>query len=142
MDYIEREAPEKPKIPHYYGDTVRKLFIVGGILMLVTLPIFYEDIPIPFIVSVFAILVVALLAGLTNPRQAWVSVLDLIVSVLAFIMLEYVAIFAGAYDGVSQSGFFLTTQALAIIFFIAVYYSAKTLRGMYRRDAASQTSEQ
>ena len=142
MDYIEREAPQKPHTPHYYGDIVRKLFIAGGVLMLVTLPIFYKDIPIPFTLSVFAILAIVLLAGLTNPRQTWVTVLDLIVSAFAFMSFEYVAIFEGTYSGAFQSGFFWITQALAVIFFIAVYFSAKTLRGMYRRDAVSQAPEQ
>ena len=124
MDFIvDRETKNLPK-SHYYGDTVRRLLIAGGTIMIVTLPFFGELIPVPLVVSILAIVVVGVVSGLINPRQKWTSTLYFSISIIA----------ANTYasDGeYFRSLFFWTNQTLAIIFFIATYYGVKTLRGFY-----------
>lgn len=57
------------QIPHYYGDVVRTLFLMGGVVILLSLP-FYSDL-IPFSTSMSAVLVVLLAFGaaIINPRH-------------------------------------------------------------------------
>ncbi len=67
-------------MPHYYGDGVRKLFIAGAVVMLVTLPSLQSLISLPVMVSLFVILIIGIAAGLTNPRHVWAAFLNAIIA--------------------------------------------------------------
>ncbi len=115
-------------LAHYYGDTVRVLFLIAGVIMLATLPIVQQNIPAPSLVSVAFIIIVALAAGLTSPRHGAVMAANVVISFVGVGAFELAAIsFSEPW-----SAFFWTNQSLAIIFFIALYYSAKTFRWMAR----------
>jgi phosphatidylserine synthase len=124
----------KKYVPHYYGDLVRVMFMFAGIVMLVTFPFFSGLIGVPTLLSTLVVIALALMAGLVNPRQKWVLVLNVIVSVIAFLLLEYHAYFAFTYLDNSitlHSVFFWVSQVLALLFFLATYFSMKTVRGRY-----------
>lgn len=120
---------------HYYGDTVRQLFVVAGLLMLASGPFFRSALPVPAFVSVLAVLLVGLAAGLINPRQLWTIGLNTVVALVGFVVFEYYALMA--YGGVSIL-FFWVNQILALIFFIALYLSTKTLRSKCLPDRRVQ----
>lgn len=118
---------------HYYGDQVRILFVIAGLIMIVTYPFFSPIIGIPTPVAIIGFAVLAIFGGFMNPKQRWVIVISSIFSVLAFIVFEYSAV--NAYMKLSPTkninvAFFWVNQALALIFFYAAYLSTKTLRGM------------
>ena len=125
-DYLE----EYREIPHYYGDVVRAALLTTSMIMLISLPFFKYLIPTPILISVLAILAFGFLAGLTNPKVIWVIVFDSIASMLGFVVFEYIAL---TYFN-EHIFFALVNQLLAIIFFIAIYYSTKTLRGFILRQ--------
>lgn len=112
---------------HYYGDMVRSLFFVGAIIMAVTLPFFTNQLPVPASIAIFIILAIGTIAGLTNPRQKWVLYTNVTISTIAFMTFEYYA--TVSFTSYFFSDFFLLNQTLAIIFFVAFYYSIKSLRG-------------
>lgn len=112
---------------HYYGDLARILFICGGLIMLTTLPILGNIVPVPYFVSIILILVLSVLAGVTNPVQKWINLVNVFVSVVAFVVFEYYSV--DAYTHTKGFFFFFVNQVLAIIFFVALYYCTKTLRG-------------
>jgi hypothetical protein len=115
---------------HYYGDVVRRLFLVGAFIMALSLPFFWEDISLPLYITIFAVIVVDIAAGVTTPAKFWSSVLNLLVSILAVISFEYYAV--RSYTNIREEAyFFLTNQVLAIIFLLALYYSVKTVRGTW-----------
>ncbi|MBI1833548.1 MAG: hypothetical protein HYR90_01855 [Candidatus Andersenbacteria bacterium] len=116
---------------HYYGDTVRRLFVAAGIVILVALPFFNDVLPVPTFISLLALLVVNIVAGLTNPMQRWIMFFDVIVSILALLSFEYHAI--SRYNDIPLA-LFATDQLLTIIFFFALYYSVKSLRGLMVSD--------
>ena len=115
---------------HYHGDMVRRLFFSGGIIMILALPFFKDLIPVPEFISILAMLIIGFMAGLTNPRLKWTAFLDCIISLVAFATFEFSAI--KNYSSPEAMLFWLD-QALAIIFFLALYYSTKTLRGFILR---------
>jgi len=122
------ENLDKPVVQHYYGDTVRRLFVLGGLIMILTLPFFTNLLPVPLFISILAIVVVAIVAGATNPLQKSVAWFNLVTAAVAFLVFEYYAV--DAYMMYSaDSVLFFTNQILALIFFFAVYFSTKTLRG-------------
>ena len=95
--------------------------------MLVTLPFLGNLVPVPFFVSLILILFLAILAGITNPAQRWINFVNTVAAAAGFIGFEYYAIDAYKLD--KGLFYFAVNQILAIIFFIALYYSTKTLRG-------------
>lgn len=118
--------------PHYYGDIVRKLFVAGDTIMILTYPFFRDRIIFSISISIFVIITVGVIAGFLNPRQKWSSILTFIISVGALSIFEYHA--ATSVTGEDRSWFdlfFWTNQILAVIFLFALYYSAKTIRGFY-----------
>ena len=132
----EREArydKKKAAFPfHYYGDNVRKLFVAGAIVMLVTLPVFEGLTSIPAFYYILGMIILGLVAGFTSPAQRWVVVLNLAISVFAIYFFESEAISAFKNCGTGKwTWYFLTNQLLAIIFLASLYYSAKTERGKW-----------
>jgi len=120
------------KFPHYYGDIVRILFFLSGILMILSLPFLNGVIPIPIHISIFSILILIFVAGLTNPAQRWVSIVDSAVSSLGFIVFEYYAITTFS-DG-EEFLFFLINQTLAVLFLFSFYFATKTVRGFIVKE--------
>ncbi|MEK7576851.1 MAG: hypothetical protein AAB482_04130 [Patescibacteria group bacterium] len=116
---------------HYYGNIIRRLFIVAGIVMLVGNSWLKVLLPVPTFISVLAILLVGIAAGITNPLQKWAMMLNAGIASVLFVVFEYRAIIK--YNEVNDP-LFLITEGLAIIFFFALYYSTKTVRAIYLKE--------
>ena len=118
------------KFPHYYGDIVRVLFMAAAIVMLMSLPAVANFLNFPIWFSVVSILVLGLAAGLTNPKQIWEAGLNAGISVIAFIVFESYAV--STYMRYSATNrFFITNLTLGFIFLFAIYFSVKSLRGLW-----------
>ena len=122
----QRSPEPEEGVPHYYGDIIRNLFIIAGLAMLATLPILKTEVPVSVPFSLVFVLVVGLAAGLTSPHHRWIMAVNAVIAFCGVAMFEYAAV------NLSElwSLFFWTNQFLAIVFFIALYYSAKSLRWM------------
>ena len=118
-------------VEHYYGDIVRKLFIAGSIVMMGALPFFLDEVREPLIVSITAILIVSVAAGLTSPRYSLSPLIDVCVAASAVIVFEWYAINTYRTEG-HITLFFLLNQGLAMIFLVALYHAVKTLRAIRR----------
>jgi len=117
-------------LAHYHGDTVRRIFLLcAGVLML-SLPFAPDVIPAHPLFHVVFILVIGIMAGLTNPRQYWVIRADTVLAAFGFILFEYVAITGFPETGIISLTF-VVRQLLAIAFFFALYFSAKTWRAKF-----------
>ena len=112
---------------NYYGDVVRNLFIAADVIMLMVLPLFYAKIPLPTIVVIFGIIVIALAALFTNWNAKWSLIADTAISGLSFIFIESNAVVEYRAPHTSLL-FMFFSQVLSLLFFIALYYSAQTLR--------------
>ena len=124
-------GPEMHHAPaNYYGDIIRRLFIAAGVVLLLTLPFFSARYPAGLLIV--TIVVIALDAGLTTPNQPWTIVLDTIISMVLFCIFEYYAVLE--YQKIPPSySFMLTNQLVALFFFLALYFSLKTLRNQYAK---------
>ncbi|OGE17404.1 hypothetical protein A3F00_00955 [Candidatus Daviesbacteria bacterium RIFCSPHIGHO2_12_FULL_37_11] len=119
------------KIPHYYGDIIRILFFIAGIIMLFSLPFFYNLLTVPVSFSTLVILGMVFLAGIISPRHFSVALAESIISIIFFLLFENTAMNYFMLGG--YTAYAILNQILAIIFFIAVYYSIKTVRGFLHR---------
>lgn len=132
-DIWETLKNEKLLTRHYYGDAVRFLFMLAAIIMLVTLPFLSGKLPVSIYISILAILAIGVLAGITNPLQKWISVLNAVISVGALSVFEYYAVKSLMTYQVTTL-YFITNQVLAFVFLFALYYSIKTLRAIYLKE--------
>lgn len=114
---------------HYYGNLVRRLFLGGAIVMLLSLPFLNPLLPIPLFYSLLAIIVLSIVAGFTSPRKRWAIAIDEIIAIVAVLAFEYYAVgYYVQYAG--WSWLFIVNQLLALDFLVALYFNTKTLREM------------
>jgi len=114
---------------HYYGDTVRSLFILAAVIMIATLPFLTSRLPVPPTTSIIAIVALSIVAGLLSPRGKLIIWVNLFVSTAALLTFEYYAV--QTYKMYSFADMlFWVDQILAIIFLFSLYYSAKTVRSL------------
>jgi len=134
MDYINNNTPQ-----HYYGGIVRFLFMVAAVIMLMGLPTVKSYTHLPTLFSVVAILVLGLAAGFTNPKQLWGAVVNAVIALVGFVIFESYSVWAyGHYSATDK--FFIVTLALGFIFLFAVYFSVKTVRGLWLEKKEGQTT--
>jgi|SRR3989338_4598200 len=117
----------KPPVRHYHGDIVRNLFLIGGVVILISLPFFRNLLPIgAWFLTTFVVLL-GLGAAILNPFQRWIVVSNTVIAAIGVILFEYTAVVWYEYDSFILSAL---RQLLAIIFLFALYFSGKTLRAM------------
>ncbi len=126
-DLWESFKNEKLLTRHYYGDVVRFLFLLGAVIMLITLPFLNPNLPVPLVISILIILTIGLVAGVTNPLQKSTAFITTLISSIALIVFEYYAVTTYLNDSFANL-LFIVNQILALIFLFALYYSTKTLR--------------
>lgn len=117
----------KYSLQHYYGDIVRYLFLSAGVLMLIGLPIFQDYINLPVIISVCAIAILGIAAGLTNPQQMMSATANFVVAIAGFIIFAYNSVVAYGNE-IADDKFLLSNVVLGVLFLFALYFSMKTLR--------------
>lgn len=127
---MKDQNPSTTPPAHYYGDIVRKLFLSASIIMICTGPFFTDLIGISFIISIIAVMIIAFLAGLQSPNKDWVTYINTIVAATASSLFQYKAIsyYITSTPYTISWLFFTVNQLLAVLFFIALYYSSKTMR--------------
>jgi len=127
------------RIPHYYGDIVRQLFLGLVVLMMVGAPFFADDLAAEFPFIILGSIVIAGLAALTNPVKNWVMYLNVIAAGVGLFMFETTAL--AAYSAENPISFALR-QAIAVIFLFAFYFGAKTARAMLMGKIGEVPSEE
>jgi len=113
---------------HYYGDFVRKIFLLCAGILIVATPFYPDILPFNPLLLVLFILGIGVMAGLTSPDKPWVIKVDTVLAGASFVIFELSAFsHFNQIEGVNTS--FLICQSIALLFFFALYFSAKTWRG-------------
>lgn len=123
---------------HYYGDTVRKLFLSGAIIMLLVYPLFNHTIPAQPMLNIVGIILLSVMAGLTNPRQTWILVADVFLSIAAVSVFEYYAV---SFAQAGNQNLFIINQLLAVCFFTALYFAVKTARNALLKNIQNNRTD-
>jgi len=131
QDFFSQPTPAIHKKTHYYGDTVRQLFLAGGILILISMPIYNNVLPLGSGVAIVLVVILALAAGITCSKERWIIIFDTIASTVLLIIFQF---YSATYYVQDSFILFIVRQSIAIIFLFALYYSAKTLRAMYLHE--------
>ncbi len=128
---MEQYEEKTPYIPHYYGNTIRLLFLGSALILLLSAMVDKELFAFYLFIGIFVVLGIVILAGLTSPNTRFSIISDTGISAVLFIFFEYSALMTSpAVNGGAFDAVFLLRQLLALIFLLALYFSVKTWRGM------------
>lgn len=111
---------------HYYGDVVRVFFVAVAILTGLSIP-FSGDIAAAVLSGVPAIVVLLVLAGLTNPHGKIVLILNVLASAAGLIFTQLIAL--SSYAGENYI-FFALFEFMSVLLMAALYFSVKNVRAM------------
>lgn len=120
-------------MPHYYGDVVRRFFVLGSMLLLISFPLFMHMLVIPQYIPVVLILLFGFVAAWISPAQKFVNVLNTIIAGAAVFVFEYYASSWYVYNHMDwhERLIRILNLVLSINFFFAFYYGLKTVRGYF-----------
>lgn len=124
--------PSHHQIPHYYGDTVRAIFVVMAILLIIAQ--FMTSLPaVSTALTVGAAIALVVVAGVISPAQKWIH------WAAAALSAGGVALFGSAAYGAIRGGTstfdpaLVFVLALSVLSLVALYLATKTIRGMMLR---------
>lgn len=118
-----------PSVRHYYGDRVRELFVGISVLIGFIVPLSGET-ELGLLFGGPAIIILVLLAGLTNPHGTIVLIFDVAAAAAGVLVAEYLAIFSYAAGSLV---IFAVLEVVSALFVTALYFSAKNVRALYMR---------
>ncbi len=123
-DYV-RSNPVWPAVPHYYGDTIRQLFIVNAGLILIGAPFYADSLRAELPFEILGALILAGLAALVNPHKKSFLFANAVAAGVGLLFYETWAL--SQYETSTWTQFVLR-ELIAIIFLFAFYFSVKTVR--------------
>lgn len=123
---VDAAVPPPSHQIHYHGDIVRVLFVVAAVLMFLAE---FTGAPLPFTTatSISIVVVLVVVAGITNPIQRWIQWLNVFISAAGLLVFGALALnqFRSGASFFSDE-FFI--GLLAITFLICLYFATRTLR--------------
>jgi membrane-associated HD superfamily phosphohydrolase len=126
MDEIPPVGHHTKSPAHYYGDVVRGLFLGAAIVMLFA-GFTTATLPVSTGLTIVWIVILVLIAGLTNPVQRGVQWLNVIVSTIGLLVFGGTALSRyHSPTSVFTTGIFIAI--LTLIFLLALYFATRTLR--------------
>lgn len=124
-------------IAHYYGDTVRALFIICAILLVVAKST-GAQMPLSTVETLIGAVFLVIAAGVTNPNQRGIHWLNGALAILGTLIFGVSSVHNySAGEKILQGGF-IYTEALAILFLIALYFVTRTVRGTLQRRSGER----
>ena len=124
-----------PRVPHYYGDYVRKLFLAAAVAMFIFIPLFGVITPLLLPFQIFGALVFVTLAALTTPKKEVILIADALAAALGVVIFEAVALVSYTAGDILS---FCGNQTLAVLLIFALYFSLKTVRAMELHQIGKQ----
>lgn len=125
-------VPPRRRIPHYHGGEVRVLFVVAAVVLFVAQST-GADLPLSILGSVIVAVLLVVAAGITNPAIGWIHSVNAGIAVLGTVLFGTVAVnhYRAGLSLFDTS--FVSTEALAILSLIALYFTVRTIRGNLQR---------
>ncbi len=125
--------PQRHKIPHYHGDQVRVIFVIGALVIIVAQST-GADLPLSTVGAVVSATMLVIAAGITNPALHWIHWIN------AFLATIGTLLFGSTVVGNYRAGItlfdtsFIFLEALALLSLIALYLTTRTIRGKLIRS--------
>lgn len=123
-------VPPHRKIPHYYGNNVRVIFVISAIVLIIAQST-GADLPLSTKGAVFGAIVLVILAGITNPAQGWIHWANEFMAMFGVLLFGTSAIdhYRAGLSVFDSS--FAYIETLALLSLLALYFTTRTVRGFY-----------
>lgn len=129
-------VPRRRSIPHYHGDSVRIIFVVSAI-MLVIAQSTGTDLPLSNVGAVIIAMMLVIAAGITNHALYLIHWINAIFAVMGTLLFGTRALdYYRAGLSISNSSF-VYIEALSLLSLLALYFTIRTIRGLYLRPHLS-----
>ena len=123
-----RSVPQRQKILHYHGEEVRVLFFV-----LIIAQSTGADLPMSTLGAVIVAVLLVIAAGITNPGQFWIHWFNAFMAISGTLLFGTTAVaHYRAGMGIFDPSF-TYTEALSLIALFALYFTTRTIRGLFMR---------
>ena len=122
-------------VAHYYGDTVRQLFIVAAALLLIAAPFYADTLRSELFYEIAGAVVLVAIAALANPHNKSTFMFAAIAAGVGLVVYESWAL-NKYFDSTWVQ--FILREVIALIFLVAFYYSVKTLRAFLLHRVGKQ----
>lgn len=133
---ITHSIPQRQRILHYHGDEVRVLFFVGALVLIVAQST-GADLPMSTFGAVVVAVLLVIAAGITNPGQFWIHWFNALMAILGTLIFGTTAVaHYRAGLGIFDPSF-TYTEALSLISLFALYFTTRTIRGLFMRPRLS-----
>lgn len=135
-DSSGESVPPRREIPHYHGDGVRVLFVVGAVVLIIAQST-GADLPLGTTVAVFSAVLLVVAAGITNPAQFWIHWLNALLAISGTLLFGTTAVehYRAGLSAFDSS--FVYIETLTLLSLIALYFTTRTIRGLYMRPRFS-----
>lgn len=117
--------PMEPSVPHYYGDIVRRLFVLAAAVMSFSAPFYTSNLRVALPFVVLGAIVLLAIAALMNPHKKIIIIAGAVAAGVGMLIYETWALFDYKTSTWEE---FILRQILAFVFMSAFYFSMKTLR--------------
>ena len=129
-------VPQRQVMPHYHGDAVRAIFFAAA-LVLVVAQSTGAELPLSGTGAVFAAILLAVVAGITNPDQSGIHWFNALIATIGTLLFGTAAVeHYRAGVGILNLSF-TYTETLAILSLVALYFTTRTIRGLIQRPTLS-----
>ena len=129
-------VPRRHQMPHYHGDEVRVLFVMSAIVLFVAQST-GADLPLSTVGAVTSTVVLVIAAGITSPRQSAIHWFNAFLAVAGTLLFGISAV-THYRAGISVfDSSFASTEALALLSLLSLYFTTRTIRGILQRPNLS-----
>lgn len=120
-------------VPHYHGHTVRVIFVIEAVVLIVAQSTGAE-LPLSTFGAVASAVVLVVAAGITHPRLSKIHWLNAFLAVFGTLLFGMAAV-EHYRSGLSLfDPSFTYVEALALLSLVALYLTTRTIRGLYTRS--------
>lgn len=126
-DWQTPDFMKKKSIRHYYGDSLRLMFLISAIVYAVSMSLFGNLLPVDMYAGVGIVILLVLLAGITNPHSQALMFVNVVVAGVGAYLMQTAAI---SFFNIDSSILFILRQLVAVLLLIAFYHSVRTVRNM------------
>lgn len=128
IDAVEQFFAKKGQnIPHYYGDTVRMMFVISAVIYALSMALIGNLLPVDIYTGIILVLILVFLAGVTSPHNRWLMFINATIAAIGVYLVQSAAITFFSTDSLLL---FLVRQLVAILLLFGFYYSVKSFRSM------------
>lgn len=129
-------VPPHRSIPHYHGDSVRIIFVVSAIILIVAQST-GANLPLSTTGAVLSAMMLVIAAGITNYALYWIHWINAVLAIMGILLFGTTAVdYYRAGLSISNSSF-IYIEALSLLSLLALYFTIRTIRGLHLRTHLS-----